>query len=66
MFAALVKAAIFYWVFIMIRRLLRSSGVLADKKPKANPFSTNHSQRQRPQGQFKDEDVIEADYRVID
>ncbi len=73
MFAALIKAAIFYFIFIQIRKFLRNSGVLSDSKPSAqkhqqyehSAYRSTHKSQQGPSSSH-DKDVIEADYRVID
>ncbi|MFG1504285.1 hypothetical protein [Halobacteriovorax sp. ZH5_bin.2] len=73
MFAALIKAAIFYFIFIQIRKFLRNSGVLTGSKPSPQKYqqydhSAHRSNHQSQQGSnsSNDKDVIEADYRVID
>ncbi|EPZ51237.1 hypothetical protein M902_2957 [Bacteriovorax sp. BAL6_X] len=71
MFAALIKAAIFYFIFIQIRKLLRNSGVLSGSKPSAqrkhhDVHSTYSQQDEQQSVNSNDKDIIEADYRVID
>lgn len=63
MIAALIKAAIFYWVFITIRKLISRSGILAGSTERGRTeqvYEAPHKHSSKP------EDVIEADYRVID
>ncbi|MFG1498929.1 hypothetical protein ABMA70_01885 [Halobacteriovorax sp. XZX-3] len=72
MFAALIKAAIFYFIFIQIRKILRNTGVLSGSKPTTQKYqqhehtSYRSGQNQSGTGPASDKDVIEADYRIID
>lgn len=66
MIAALIKAAIFYWLFITIRKFLKNSGVLSNAKTSSGPNPSYSQQNSyKTNSGPNDDDVIEADYRVI-
>lgn len=66
MFAALIKAAIFYFVFLQLRKLLKSNGVFENKASRNHHVPPRQESYQGPSRSHNDDDVIEADYRVID
>lgn len=66
MFAALIKAAIFYFVFLQLRKLLKSNGVFENKAFKTHHVPPRQESYQGTSRSQNDDDVIEADYRVID